>query len=291
MSTDVEQLLTDKKLEFVRKGKDYLIRCLNPEHDDTHPSLRIDSEGGQFHCLGCGFKGNIFSYFNRYRNIFNSKVIKVKKHIKELRKASWAGFTIPPDAFFIDYSFGSISGKTVQKFQAFKTTAMGMENRIVFPIYDVTQRLVGFQGRYINTSAPPKYLAYPPESPLPWYPDPSRSNLLGKYIILVEGLRDALYLHDNGIECVVCIFGTKSVNKENILDHLMPYMLAGVEKVFLMFDGDDAGRSATKHITSCIEHKTDLIVDTIELPEGLDPATLEADMLDELKIMLHNHNR
>lgn len=289
MSTDVETLLTEKKIEHVRKGKDILIRCLNPEHDDTHPSLRIDVEGGQFHCLGCGFKGNIFSYFNRYRNIFNTKVSKVKKHIKELRKASWAGFDIPPDAFFITYNFGNISGETIKKFQAFKTTAMGMENRIVFPIYDANQRLVGFQGRYINTSAPPKYLAYPPEQPLPWYPNAAKCQLGKKYIILVEGLRDALYLHDNGIECAVCIFGTKSVNKENIQDHLMPFMLAGVEKVFLMFDGDAAGKAATKHIEACIQHKTDLIVETIELPEGLDPATLDADQLEELKYMLHNN--
>ena len=153
MSNDVETLLTDKKVVFTRKGKDYLIRCLNPEHDDTHPSLRIDSEGGQFHCLGCGFKGNIFSYFNRARNIFNAKVTKVKKHIKELRKASWSGFDIPPDAFFINYNFGNISAATVQKFKAFKTTTMGMENRIVFPIYDTSQRLIGFQGRYIDSSA------------------------------------------------------------------------------------------------------------------------------------------
>jgi DNA primase len=87
----------------------------------------------------------------------------------------------------------------------------------------------------------------------------------------------------------VCIFGTKSVNKDNIVDHLTPYLLAGVEKVFIMFDGDDAGRAATKHVQSCIEHKTDLIVETIDLPDGIDPSTLSDEMLKELQNMLQNH--
>lgn len=288
MSTDVESLLNEKSISFNRKGKDYLIKCLNPEHDDAHPSLRIDAEGGQFHCLGCGFKGNIFTYFNRYRNVFNSKVNKVKKHIRELRKASWSGFSIPPDAFFIDQKFGNISVETVKKFQAFKTTSMGMENRIVFPIYDAQQRIVGFQGRYLNTSAPPKYLAYPPQQSLPWYPNAARCNLEERFIVLVEGLRDALYLHDNGITSAVCIFGTKSVSKENIVDHLTPFMLSGVDKVFIMFDGDDAGRSAAEHVETCIKHKTNIIVEVINLPDGLDPATMGPDLIKELKNMLQN---
>lgn len=283
---DVETLLKQKKVTFVQKGKDYLIPCLNPEHEDSNPSLRINNEDGRFHCLSCGFKGNIFSLFNKYRSRFNSRVSSIKTTIKELRKASWAGFNIPSDAFFIVQEFKGISATVMAKFLAFKTMEMGMEDRVVFPIFDSRGIIVGFQGRYINTSAPPKYMAYPAETPLPWYPSVQKCNLSTQTIVLVEGLKDALVLHSLGIENAVCIFGTKSVNMDNILDHLYPYLLAGIQRVVILMDGDAAGRSAAKNLLLCIERKTDLVVDVVDLPDDIDPATMDEDQIKALKNLL-----
>jgi len=286
MTNDVESLLTQKKVTFVQKGKDYLVPCLNPEHEDTNPSLRINSEDGRFHCLSCGFKGNIFSLFNKYRSRFNSRVSSIKSTIRELRKASWAGFSIPSDAFFITQDFKGISAPIMSKFLAFKTMEMGMEDRVVFPIFDSRGIIVGFQGRYINTSVPPKYMAYPAETPLPWYPSVQKCNLVSQTIILVEGLKDALVLHSQGIENAVCIFGTKSVNMDNILDHLYPFLLAGVQKVVVLMDGDMAGRAAAKNLQLCIERKTDLLVSVIDLPEDIDPATMDSNQIETLRNLL-----
>lgn len=36
------------------------IRCLNPDHHDTHPSLSLNCESGLWHCFGCGLSGNIY---------------------------------------------------------------------------------------------------------------------------------------------------------------------------------------------------------------------------------------
>lgn len=44
--TEVEQLLTDKDVVYHSKGKDLLVKCFNPEHDDDNPSMRIDREDG-----------------------------------------------------------------------------------------------------------------------------------------------------------------------------------------------------------------------------------------------------
>lgn len=59
-------------------------------------------------------------------------------------------------------------------------------------------------------------------------------------IVLVEGQRDALRLCVLGIPAV-CIFGTQSWSeqKQNLLE------IAGVERIILMMDGDDAGIEAT----------------------------------------------
>ena len=44
---NVEDLLLSKDIQYIPKGKDFVIRCLNPEHEDRNPSMRID------HVTGC----------------------------------------------------------------------------------------------------------------------------------------------------------------------------------------------------------------------------------------------
>ena len=272
--TEVEKLLNDKDIRFHSKGKDLLVKCFNPEHEDENPSMRIDREDGKYHCLGCGYKGNVFTRFNRYRNIFNSRVTGIKEVITDLRKASWAGFEISPDAFFINEMFRGIPAHIMSKFDAHTTSTIGMEDRIVFPISDNRGVIVGFQGRFMRTDAKPKYLMYPSNVSLPWYPAINKIEMIEGSIILTEGLLDALYLHGKGLTNAVTIFGTKSVTFDTIQDLLMPYMLAGLQKVYLLMDGDAAGRSAAENIEKMIKHKTELLVENIPLEEGEDPATM-----------------
>lgn len=270
----VENLLRDKKVTYLEKGKDLLVKCFNPDHEDTNPSLRIDKEGGDFHCFGCGYKGNIFLFFNKTKNVINQRIKKTKDKVVELRKASWAGLSLPIDAFFVAENFGNIPAATLQQFQAFRTSDFGMDGRIVFPIYDASNRIVAFQGRYIFTDAPPKYLVYPKEVVLPWFPNQFKVEPINGTIILVEGIRDALVLHSKGITNAICIFGTKSVSYENIVSHLNPYLLKGVQKVVLLMDGDAAGLAASSHLEKCITRKTDLEVTIVSLAEGTDPASM-----------------
>ena len=56
----VVDILQERKLEFKVSGRDYLVRCLNPEHEDRNPSMRIDNITGIFNCFSCGYKGNLF---------------------------------------------------------------------------------------------------------------------------------------------------------------------------------------------------------------------------------------
>ena len=44
----VEELLQSKDVYFIPKGADALVRCLNPDHDDRNPSMRIDRITGVF---------------------------------------------------------------------------------------------------------------------------------------------------------------------------------------------------------------------------------------------------
>ena len=42
----VEELLQEKNLNFKVSGRDLLVKCLNPEHEDSNPSMRIDNITG-----------------------------------------------------------------------------------------------------------------------------------------------------------------------------------------------------------------------------------------------------
>ena len=87
----ITELLDLKGIEYKDTGGDILICCLNPDHDDKHPSLRIDPETGIMHCLSCGFgKGipSIYHYFNETQYRQSPRLSQVRKKISEIRNGS-----------------------------------------------------------------------------------------------------------------------------------------------------------------------------------------------------------
>ena len=88
MSNPVLELLNKKGIEFRVNGKDYLIKCLNPEHDDSNPSFRVDQTTGKAHCFSCGYKTTIFKHFGIADNFVSIKVQKLKSKMKALYEAA-----------------------------------------------------------------------------------------------------------------------------------------------------------------------------------------------------------
>ncbi|HIQ30987.1 MAG TPA: DNA primase [Aquifex aeolicus] len=141
--------------------------------------------------------------------------------------------------------------------------------RLVIPIRDVRGNFVGFGGRSLLGEVP-KYINSP-ESEL----FTKRSLLFGIYegvaylrelksAVVVEGYFDVIALHQEGIRNAVATLGT-SFGREHART------LSGfVEKVFLVFDGDEAGRRAVR---IAVPHllAAGLEVYTVWLPEGTDP--------------------
>ena len=81
----VDEVLHKHKIPFRSHGQDYVVSCLNPEHDDSNPSMRVDKVTGIFHCFSCGFKGNIFKHFDAPISYLEVKRNKIKKKIEEVR--------------------------------------------------------------------------------------------------------------------------------------------------------------------------------------------------------------
>lgn len=114
-------------------------------------------------------------------------------------------------------------------------------NRVMFPIMDVNNRVIGFGGRVMG-DAKPKYLNSP-ETPVF---DKSR-NLYGlnrartsrkSYFLLCEGYMDVISLHQAGFQNAVASLGTSLTPGHASL--IKRY----VNEVYLTYDSDEAGTKA-----------------------------------------------
>ena len=118
-------------------------------------------------------------------------------------------------------------------------------SRIMFPIYHQSGKAIAFGGRIFNSDDPAKYLNSP-ETPLyrkseVFYGLHKTRDSIRKFstAILVEGYTDFLQLVQLGIPNVVALSGT-SLGK-NHANQIRKF----ASKVYLAYDGDDAGVNAT----------------------------------------------
>lgn len=276
-------LLTEKGIDYKIQGNDAVISCLNPEHDDSNPSMRVDKITGVYHCFSCGYKGNLFTHFGAPASSLEIKIHKIKEKI-DRKKAETVGLKLPEERVNWDAPFRNISADTLKIWQAFTWNVPKFEGRIVFPIRDITGKTVGLIGRLIQNQMMmdnrPKYYIYPVGVQLPFCP--AKPKLIQNRAILVEGIFDALNLWDNGLKNAVCCFGTKQMNwvKLSLLK------MQGVTGLDIMFDGDDAGQQAAAEIKGIAE-KMGMSVKIVKLRQGQDPGNLTKESIAEIKRILY----
>lgn len=278
MSEYLLNVFKDKNISFTSSGKDYVIKCLNPEHDDSNPSLRVDKVTGVAHCFACGWKRNLFKHFGIVSNNNSIRVAKLKEKIKELKEMN-VEVSMLDGATPYNQSFRGISIATLRHFEAFYTHDVeSMIDRIIFPLYNITGKINNFIGRHVLSDANPKYKHYPSGKSTLTYP--IRLEETSNSIVLVEGIFDMLNMYDKGARNVVCVFGTQGL-QVGIKDKLMPYKVQGVTKVFILFDGDTAGRDAADTLKPLIEEHG-FIVENINLPDGVDPGELSEEAVKSI---------
>jgi DNA primase len=271
MSDPVLELIQKNGLGYQVSGRDYLIKCLNPEHPDSNPSFRVDRVSGVAHCFACGFKTNLFKYYGVFTNPVPVKIAALKEKLAVL-KSFGRELELPQGYTPWTKMFRGISPATLKHFGAFYTHQVEkLQDRIVFPIRDITQKTVVFVGRHTMSAGNPRYVNYPQGVTMPLFP----AHLPSGYssMVLVEGIFDMLNLYDNGCENVVCAFGTKTLQNDT-KQKLLPFRAQGITHIYLLFDGDEAGSSAAKALKPVLEAEG-FVVEIIDLPDGTDPGDLD----------------
>ncbi|WP_353283250.1 DNA primase [Wolbachia endosymbiont (group A) of Pogonocherus hispidulus] len=121
-------------------------------------------------------------------------------------------------------------------------------DRLIFPIYNIAGRVIGFGGRALSFEQQPKYLNSP-ESQL----FKKRENLYGlnfalseirkkQHIFVVEGYMDTIALHQAGINNAVAPLGT-AISAEQIKN-----LWRFAKEISICMDGDSAGRHAATRV-------------------------------------------
>lgn len=275
-----EELLQNKKIKYRISGQDAVISCLNPEHDDSNPSMRVDKVTGIFNCFSCGYKGNLFTYFGAPASPLEVRTHRIKEKINKV-KSETVGIQLPKDR--VPWKGGgirNISEETLAIWGAFTWNVPNFENRIIFPIRDVRGKTVALIGRSLDDFNMNKYFIYPNGAEMPFCP--AKVKPVQNRVILVEGIFDALNLWDKGLKNTVCCFGTQQVNwvKLSLLK------LQGVSGVDIMFDGDEAGIKAGEMAKGLAE-QLEMSARVIKLRENIDPGNLTKPEIERLKEKLY----
>jgi DNA primase len=141
-------------------------------------------------------------------------------------------------------------------------------NRVIFPIFDIKNRIIGFGGRVLDDSLP-KYLNSP-ESPI----FSKGYNLYGihlakeavreKSFILVEGYMDVIKMHVYGYDTAVAALGTALT--ENQVKLMKKYS----KGFYLALDSDNAGQNAALKAINIFK-KNNLEGRVVIIPGAKDP--------------------
>lgn len=143
-------------------------------------------------------------------------------------------------------------------------------NRIMFPLWDLSGRIVGYSGRIYNGEDTSKYINTKETELF------KKSELLYNYhrakdhartsqtVIVMEGFMDVIRAHTIGINNAIATMGTAmSKYQANSIKRI-------AKKVILCFDGDEAGQKAT-YLCGNELMNVGIIPSVVRLEENLDP--------------------
>jgi len=147
-------------------------------------------------------------------------------------------------------------------------------DRLIFPIHDLSGRVIAFGGRAIGETKGPKYLNSP-ESPLyrkghhlygmELARDEARRRA---QVLLVEGYMDAIALSQAGMSNAVAVLGTALTADQLRLARRF------ATEIVVCFDGDEAGRRAALRAFPLCVDEVDLWPKAVFLPAGEDPDSI-----------------
>ena len=160
-------------MDFRRKGNKYFTSC--PHHSDSDPSLCISPDVNLYYCFSCHRSGNIINWLIDYEGLtFQEAVDKVSemtgtdlnqfricdslKYYKDIKRIAESRINKPIEREILPYSYYEqfdteipdewvSEGISPEVMRQYDIRIDKASNRIVYPIYDNDNHLIGVKGR------------------------------------------------------------------------------------------------------------------------------------------------
>ena len=242
----LENIITDKlndlNVKYIKSGDEFLLcQCLNPEHNDKKPSMSINTSTGYARCFTCDYTLNRSFWVNDIIDdeeiIRKTKYRALKQKLKKEEKTNeTTKIFLPPKTTELT-SYRGINETTIRHLQIYQCDKGKFANRVIFPIIEFGE-VVAFETRATNDTIQPKYLHSKGFNskdiiyPMQYIQDTN-------YIVLVEGIIDAILLNQYGIPAITnwgVAYNMSNVKIANLLE-------LGIDTIYLCLDKDEAGQT------------------------------------------------
>jgi len=271
--SSIDFIMEIEKLDFIESIR-YLADQYGVEIEETH----IISNGQDV-------TANIFEMNNQtlslyQENLFDQNNTLILTHLTnrglniETIKTFGLGLSYTGKDEVLKKMQGKYNSKSMLSSGLFVDTKSGymdrFRNRIMFSLYNITGRVIGFAGRAIDKNENAKYINSPQTQVY------NKSKVLyGLHLtkndisksdsaIIVEGYIDFLQLYQSGVKNIVAVSGTAFTDGHA---HLLKRL---TKNVLIAYDGDSAGVSSAVK-AGFVLLKNGMNPSIIRIPDGLDP--------------------
>ena len=240
INKQIHTKLNQLKKPIVPSGAEFILTtCLNPAHDDKHPSFSVNLDTGAGKCFSCLF--SVGPEYWRTGELDEEELAELERGLKyqQLLKGYQKEEEVspmvylPPNDATMESGWRGIHATTLEELGIYVCHTGSYENRVIFPIRNSYGNIASFNTRALD-DRPNKYkyakgikvneLLYP-------QPEPT------SYLILVEGIMDAISMYQDGLPAVFN-FGVNETFGPKKIQQLLEL---GVETIYIAFDNDEAG--------------------------------------------------
>lgn len=274
----------------------YLGHCPHPKHNDSDASFRINTRTNTWCCYGChsdkknkndGNYGSDCIAFVEWMNEGRMSWIDcikylanraglplpVEKHEKQFETNYKLMNKFKRDMIYDAFEYLYDRDLSDNEINQWKIGFDKNENRIVFPLLDSYNNVLGFNKRLVckETKGINKKYIHSPDSEIF-----KKSNFLYgahdidktfDYIILSEGVFDVILARKYGLKNTVCALGT------SLSDYQMDLLAKYNKEVIVVYDNDEKGIKTMKKVMPLLAAKN-ISAKLLILPEGKDLADM-----------------
>ena len=271
--SSIDFIMEIEKLDFVESIR-YLADQYGVEIEETHTISK-----------GQDITANIFEMNSQVssiyqNNLFDQSGSSILSHLTErglsidIIKKLGLGLSFSKKDSVLKEMQGNYNSKAMLSCGLFVDTKYGyidrFRNRIMFSLFNITGKVIGFAGRAIDKDENAKYINSPEtqvyNKSKVLYGLHLTKNEISKQdsAIIVEGYIDFLQLYQAGVKNIAAVSGTAFTDGHA---HLIKRL---TKNVLIAYDGDNAGISSAIK-AGYVLLKNGLNPSIIQIPDGLDP--------------------